>query len=190
MGQQTSSGTQILVQRWHEGETDARDALIDRLHPELVQIATARLRREANSSLSTGDLISEVVLRLMQADRIDLADRHHLVALASRLMRNILIDHARAKDTDKRRHQKVELNTQVEGQQKIDLKLLDTALIRLGAIDGELVALVEMRYFGGMTLADIGEVTGQSEATVKRRWFAARAWLADALSHPVGHDRS
>ena len=63
--------------------------------------------------------------------------------------------------------------------------------MRLGAIDRELVALVEMRYFGGMTLADIGEVTGQSEATVKRRWFAARAWLADALTYPVERaDRS
>lgn len=182
--------TQLLVYRWRAGEDDARDALIARLHPELVQIAMARLRREAHSSLSTGDLVNEAVIRLIRAERLELADKHHFVALASRLMRNILIDHARIKETDKRRHQRIELNTQVDGEQKIDLTSLETALIRLGAIDRELVVLVEMRYFGGMTLADIGKVNGQSEATVKRRWFAARAWLADALSNPVGHDRN
>jgi RNA polymerase sigma factor (TIGR02999 family) len=175
------------VQRWRAGEEDARDALIGQLHPDLVQIATARLRREANSSLSTGDLINEAVVRLIQTEGLGLTDKHHLVALASRLMRNILIDHARSKETDKRRHQRVELNTSVDGEQKIDLNSLDSALIRLGAIDKELVTLVEMRYFGGMTLADIGQVNGQSEATVKRRWFAARAWLADALSNPINH---
>lgn len=181
------AGTQVLLERWRGGEDAARDSLIARLHPELEQIATARLRRSTNTSLSTGDLINEVVMKLVEAERLALVDRQHLIALASRMMRNILVDHARAKDTDKRRHQKVELTTQVEGEQKVDLKLLETALIRLGAIDEELAALVEMRYFGGMSLADIGHVSGQSEATVKRRWYVARAWLADALSDPIDH---
>lgn len=181
----SSIETRMLVHRWQAGDDVARDALIGRMHPELVQIATARLRRETNSSLSTGDLINEVVIRLIQADRLELTDRNHLIALASRLMRNILIDHARAKDTEKRRHHKIELNTKVDGEHKVDLNSLETALIRLGVIDRELATLVEMRYFGGMTLADIGDVTGQSEATVKRRWFAARAWLADALRNPI-----
>lgn len=180
--------TQLLILRWREGEDEARDALIGRLHPELSRIAAARLRREANSSLSTGDLINEAVMRLIETDGLGLSDRKHLIALSSRLMRHILTDHARAKNTDKRGHHKVELNTRIEGEQKLDLNSLETALIRLGAIDRELVSLVEMRYFGGMTLADIGEVMGQSEATAKRRWFAARAWLADALANPIDHD--
>ncbi len=179
--------TQVLINRWRSGEDAARDALIERLHPELARIAAARLRRESNSSLSTGDLINEAIMRLIQTDGLEMTDRKHMIALAARLMRHILTDHARAKQTDKRAHHKVELNTRVESEQKIDLNSLDSALIRLGAIDRELVALVEMRYYGGMTLADIGEVSGQSEATVKRRWFAARAWLADALNNPIDH---
>ena len=178
--------TQVLVQRWRAGEDAARDALIARLLPELSRIAAARLRREANSSLSTGDLINEAVMRLIQHEGLALADRQHLVALSSRLMRHVLIDHARAKASGKRQHQRVELNTRIDGEQQFDLIALESALIRLGAIDAELVAIVEMRYFGGMTLAEVGAVIGVSEATAKRRWFAARAWLADALSHPVG----
>lgn len=177
--------TRILMGRWRDGEPDARDQLISRLYPELSQIAAARLRREYNSSLSTGDLINDAVLRLMQVERIEGDNRAHLIALASRLMRNILVDHARLKATDKRKHHKVELTTQVEGGQRLDLKSLESALIRLKAIDEGLMELVEMRYFGGMTVEDIAEVTGLSEATVKRRWLAARAWLTDALMHPV-----
>lgn len=180
--------TRVLMGQWREGESSARDKLIGRLYPELSHIAAARLRREHNSSLSTGDLINDVVLRLMQIERIEATDRAHLIALASRMMRNILIDYARQKHSDKRQHHKVELTTRVAGDQRLDLNSLDAALIRLKAIDEPLMELVEMRYFGGMTIEDIAEVTGLSEATVKRRWLVARAWLTDALSHPVDND--
>jgi RNA polymerase sigma factor (TIGR02999 family) len=183
---QGADGTVTLFRRWHEGETSARDRLIARLHPDLAQIAAARLRGERNSSLSTGDLINEAVLRLMKAENHDLADRAHFIALSSHLMRNILIDHARAKRSAKRDHAKVELSTNVEGgEQRFDLIALDSALMRLGAIDPLLMEMVEMRYFGGMTVGDIATVTGLSEPTVKRRWQAARAWLLDALSNPI-----
>ena len=174
-----------LLAAWHDGDRLARDALVARLHPELAQIAAARLRGEANSSLSTGDLINDAILRLISLDRIDFANRAHFIALASTLMRQILVDYARAKATDKRNHHKVELNTRVEGEQKFDLNMLDSALIRLGAIDMDLAELVEMRYFGGMTLGDIAVVSNVSEATVKRRWQTARAWLTDALANPI-----
>jgi RNA polymerase sigma factor (TIGR02999 family) len=177
--------TNVLLSRWQKGESSARDSLVARLHPELAQIAAARLRGERNSSLSTGDLINDAVLRLIQVDKNHLADRAHFIALASRMMRHILVDHARMKGSEKRRHAKVELCTAIDGEQRLDLIALDSALIRLGAIDGQLMELVEMRYFGGMTIADICVVTGMSEPTVKRRWQAARAWLTDALSHPI-----
>lgn len=179
--------TRVLMGQWRDGDVGARDRLIGRLHPELSQIAAARLRREHNSSLSTGDLINETVLRLMQIERVDLSDRAHLIALASRMMRNILIDYARGKLSDKRHHHKVELTTRVHGAQRLDLNSLESALIRLKAIDEGLMELVEMRYFGGMTIEDIAVVSGLSEATVKRRWLTARAWLADAIAHPVDH---
>lgn len=181
----TEPETNILLSRWRVGETDARDRLIARLHPELAQIAAARLRGERDSSLSTGDLINDAVLRLIQTDGQHFADRAHVIALASRLMRHILVDHARQKASEKRRHVKVELCTAIDGGQRVDLNSLDSALIRLGAIDEQLMALVEMRYFGGMTVADISVVTGLSEPTVKRRWQTARAWLTDALAKPI-----
>lgn len=176
---------ETLLARWRNGEAAARDALIERLHPELSQIAAARLRGERNSSLSTGDLINDAVIRLINLDRMTVANRAHFIALASRLMRQVLVDHARLKSADKRRHHKVELTTRVDGEQTFDLNCLNSALMRLGAIDMKLADLVEMRYFGGMTLADIAVVTGQSEATVKRSWQAARAWLTDALANPI-----
>jgi DNA-directed RNA polymerase specialized sigma24 family protein len=77
------------------------------------------------------------------------------------------------------------LCTNVDGEQRFDLISLESALVRLGAIDSQLTELVEMRYFGGMSVADVAMVTGLSEPTVKRRWQAARAWLADALANPI-----
>lgn len=180
--------TNVLVAGWNSDQSHARDALIRRLHPELRQIAAARLRGERNTSLSTGDLINDAVIRMIAAAALPINDRAHFIALASRLMRNILVDHARAKQSDKRRHAKVELCTNVEGEQRFDLRSLDSALLRLGAIDPQLMELVEMRYFGGMTIADIAIVFGLSEPTVKRRWQTARAWLTDALAHPIEHD--
>ena len=183
MGEQEPTTGELLV-HWRGGKADARDRLIGRLYPELSQIAAARLRREQDSSLSTGDLINDTVLRLIQMERIALSDRAHLVALASRMMRHILVDHARSKSTSKRRHAKVELTTEIDGGQRVDLISLEHALIRLRALDESLSELVEMRYFGGMSTGDVAVVMGVSEPTVKRRWQVARAWLTDALSDP------
>lgn len=180
--------TEILFRRWQDGSLDARDELVKRLHPELVEIAAARLRRERDSSLSTGDLINQVVLRIIRTEGLALTDRAHFVALSSRMMRHILVDHARAKASSKRDHAKVELSTAIDGGQRVDLISLESALIRLKAIDAQLMELVEMRYFGGMTIADISVVLGVSEPTVKRRWQVARAWLADALETQLDHD--
>lgn len=188
MGDSSVDGleTGILLRSWQDGLADSRDTLIARLYPELEQIAAARLRREQDSSLSTGDLINDAVLRLVQMERISLADRAHFIALASRMMRHILIDHARARASSKRRHHKVELQTNIDdGPRRVDLNALDAALIRLRSLDEQLMELVEMRYFGGMTTADIAEVIGVSEPTVKRRWRVARAWLTDALANPI-----
>jgi RNA polymerase sigma factor (TIGR02999 family) len=181
----TEAETNILLARWQKGEDTARDRLIARLYPELAQIAAARLRGERATSLSTSDLINDAVLRLIQGETPSLTDRAHFMALASRMMRHILVDHARQRDAAKRRHVKVELCTDIDGGQRLDLISLETALVRLGAIDAQLTELVEMRYFGGMTIEDVAIVTGLSEPTVKRRWQAARAWLTDALAFPI-----
>jgi RNA polymerase sigma factor (TIGR02999 family) len=180
--------TAQLLAEWRGGAVDARNTLIARLHPELSVIAAARLRAERGTSLSTGDLINESVMRIAQADGLSISDRTHMLALASRVMRNILVDHARSKSSDKRKHQKVELTTQVDGGQRFDLIALDSALIRLKVLDPQLAELVEMRYFGGMTVEDVAEATGMSEPTVKRRWQVARSWLLDALQNPIDEE--
>lgn len=180
--------TAQLLAEWRGGAVDARNTLIARLHPELSVIAAARLRSERGTSLSTGDLINESVMRIAQADGLSISDRTHMLALASRVMRNILVDHARQKVAGKRKHQKVELTTQVDGGQRFDLIALDSALIRLKVLDPQLAELVEMRYFGGMTVEDVAEATGMSEPTVKRRWQVARSWLLDALQNPIDEE--
>jgi RNA polymerase sigma factor (TIGR02999 family) len=177
--------TAELLAEWRGGAVDARNTLIARLHPELSVIAAARLRAERGTSLSTGDLINESVMRIAQADGLSIHDRTHMLALASRVMRNILVDHARSKLTGKRQHQKVELTTQVDGDQRFDLIALDSALLRLKVLDAQLAELVEMRYFGGMTVEDVAVATGLSVPTVKRRWQVARSWLLDALNNPI-----
>src|SRR3546814_4395946 len=95
-------------------------------------------------------------------EQMSLADRSHFIALASRMMRHILIDHARSKSSSKRRHHKVEISTRVDGPQRIDLRVLEAALIRLRALDEKLMELVEIRYFGGMNTADIAEEIGRA----------------------------
>ncbi len=182
----TDASVARLLGDWQAGDGSARDRLVALMLPDLRQIAAARLRGEMNSSLSTGDLINEAVLRFMRVGHGDVTSRAHFIALASRIMRNVLTDHARAKRTDKRQHHKVELNTQIDGGQRVDLEALNLALIRLGAIDEALMELVEMRYFGGMSIDEVALATGQSAATVKRRWGVARAWLTDAMTCPVG----
>lgn len=176
-----AGSTEALIAAWRSGDLAARDALLERLAPELRAIASAQLRRERGVSFSSGDLVNDAILRLVQMGRISINDKAHMMALASRLMRRILIDHARARHADKRDHVRIALDEDLDGERGPDLIALETALLRLGAIDAELMALVEMRYFGGMALGDIAVVTGQSEATLKRRWRTARAWLTDAL---------
>lgn len=173
--------TSALLGAWRDGDASARDQLIAQFLPQLQQIAAAIVRGRPGYSFSTRDLTNDAILRIIQIERIDLVDRAHFLALAARVMRNVLVDQMRARLTDKRRHQKVEFATYIDGHRSFDLFELDTALVRLGAIDEELMALVEMRYFGGMSIGDVALVSGQSEATVKRRWRVARAWLSDAL---------
>jgi len=180
--------TRRLIVAWRDGDMSSRDRLMARVMPELEQIAAARLRKEQSSSLSTHDLINEALLKIVGAHP-EFGDRAHLMALVSRLMRNVLVDQARARRAGKRQHQKVELRTNIEGAiPQIDLLSLDSALIRLKAIDPDYAEIVEMRYFGGMSVSDVAEVTGWSEPTIKRRWRTARAWLSDAIQQPIDHD--
>lgn len=172
-----------LLRQWQEGDLAARDALFDAAYQELRVISAALLRREGRVSLSVGDLVNEASVRLIGLDTIDWQDKAHFMALAARMMRRILIDHVRKKTADKRYHEQVTLVTGMMGggQEKLELQRLEQALMRLEAIDPERAQIVEMRYFGGLSLDEIAVVTGASASTVKRRWRACRAWLLAAM---------
>lgn len=172
-----------LLSAWRDGDEQARNELFELLYSELRQISAALLRSERNASLSTGDLVNEAVLRIFQISRVDWADKSHFLALAARAMRRVLVDHARAKSTDKRQHQKVTLITQFAGAgaERIELDALDKALIRLKVIDTDKADIVELRYFGGLSLDEIADVKDMSKSTVKRNWRVARVWLLDSL---------
>ena len=174
-----------LLDEWRGGDEEARTQLIDLFYPRLKQAAAGLLGNERHVSLSAGDLVHETALRLIKTDRVEWNSRAHFLAIASQAMRRVLIDHMRAKRATKRDHFRVTLVTNLEIQPNADTLALHHALLRLAAIDPEMAGVVEMRYFGGMSINDIAEVTGLSEATVKRRWVAARAWLVDALDQPV-----
>lgn len=140
------------------------------------------LRREAGTSLSSGDLLQECMLRLVKLDRILWQNRAHFLALASCMMRRALVDHLRARRRLKREHQRVELHTGIADDPCLEIEMLNDALEQLALIDPSRAEIVEMRYFGGMELSDIATVLDISESTVKRRWQTAKLWLADALT--------
>ena len=171
-----------LIGEWQAGNEDSRDRLVTLFYPWLRRAAAGLLSDRAEISLSTGDLVHETAIRLFNADGGEWKDRAHFLAVASKAMRHVLIDHIRAKHANKRRHERVTLLTEMGNPQRIELSDLNHAMLRLAAIDPAKSDLVEMRYFGGMSIKDIAEVTGLSERTVKRRWRVTRAWLSRALA--------
>ncbi|HQS95279.1 MAG: hypothetical protein B7X90_01125 [Novosphingobium sp. 17-62-19] len=174
-----------LASDWREGDREAGNVLFSALSSELRAIAAARLRQERNCSLSIGDLVNEAMVKLFRLNLIEFRSRAHILALTSRLMRQILVDEARKRNAARHNHESVTLNTNVaEWEMPVDLMTIDMLLKDLHLIDPERSQIVEMRFFGGMSSEDIAEVLGLSEATVKRRWAATRAWLRHRLRHP------
>jgi RNA polymerase sigma factor (TIGR02999 family) len=178
--------TKTLLKKWRDGDVVARDQLFDLLYIELRKVSAVLLRNEGRVSLSTGDLVNEAVMRLIKLEQIDWQDKAHFMALSARMMRRVLIDHARQKDSNKRHHQRVTLHTQIDAAEKesIDLINLEQALNRLHAIDPKRAEIVEMRYFGGLSLKEIAEVLQMSISTVQRSWRVSRAWLRSSMTEP------
>lgn len=173
---------------WRQGDLASRDRLVDAVYPELRAIAQRQLGGErAGHTLQATALVNEAYMRLSRLDRIDWQDRVHFVRMASRVMREILVDHARRHGAGKRDGGERVPITQVDVAAPvgdIDMLALDGALDRLAAIDPARAQLVELRYFGGLTIEETAEALAISPATAKRHWQAARAWLFEALSEP------
>lgn len=185
--QLTGVDVKTLLDAWRAGDVKARDRLFDLVYHELRRLSASILKGEGHISLSTGDLVNECVIRLVGLKQIEWQDKAHFMAIVARMMRRILIDHARKKNAAKRGHQKVTLVTDMGSSvsNHIDIRHLEQALIRLQALDQERAEIVEMRYYGGLTLEEIAEVTGKSPSTIKRNWRASRAWLAKAIEEDI-----
>lgn len=175
-----------LLRQWGDGRQDALKDLIPLMYDELRQVAHQRLRREhADRSLNTTGLVHEAYLKLANLRRARFQDRGHFLAMASRLMRRLLVDQARARRAGKRGGgaEPVELDEAiwVSDPQADALIDLDQALRRLEDLDRRQGEIVEQRYFGGLALDEVADVQGISLATVKRELRFAHAWLGAEL---------
>ena len=177
----SSSVTQLLG-RWRNGDREALDSLIPLVYEELRRIAQHYIRNERpGHTLQSTALVHEAYVRMIQQDLPDWQNRAHFFAVAAQLMRQILVDHARAYRADKRGGGvcNVALDEAEEDalQVDVDILALDDALKTLSAMDPQQGEVVELRFFGGLSIEDTAEVLGISSSTVKRDWITARAWL-------------
>jgi RNA polymerase sigma factor (TIGR02999 family) len=182
------SDVSALLRAWSEGDEDALEVLTPIVYEELHRLARHYMRRERSGhSLQATALVNEAYMRLADYSRMQWQDRAHFFAVSAQVMRRILVDHARRHNVKRGRGvQHVPLDDVVvvaTGEDaETDLVALDMALVRLARIDARKAQIVEMRFFGGLTVEEIGEVLKVSTGTVKRDWRAAKAWLYQELT--------
>lgn len=192
MGGHAASPTELLL-AWGRGETAARDALVPLVQDELRRLARHYMAHErANHTLQPTALVNEAYLRLVQIHKVKWQDRAHFFAVAARVMRRILVDSARAHRRDKRgpaiARVPLEEAVLLAATPQPDLVELDRALEEFGAEYPRQCEVVELRYFGGLSLDETAEALGISRDTVKRDWRFARLWLLRALEARPTHD--
>jgi RNA polymerase sigma factor (TIGR02999 family) len=176
-----------MLTAWAEGDQDALDRLTSRLYPEFRRIARRYLMRRTGDSLESAALANEVYLKLTSAGRIRCEDRAHFLALCGQMIRHTLVDHARRRTSAKRGGDALrvpldEVLLEVEMGGGVEVIALDSALRSLAEIDARKSRVVELRYFGGLSLEETAEVLGVSPETAKRDWKMARAWLYTQLT--------
>ncbi len=181
---QGNSSTQVtqLLGRWRSGDREALDALVPLVYDELKRIAQRYLRNERHGhTLQSTALVHEAYVRLTNQQLPQWQNRAHFFAVAAQLMRQILVDHARAHRADKRGGGacKLTMKEAEQSPQKVDVDViaLDDALKTLSELDVQQGKVVELKFFGGLSIEETAEVLGVSASTVKRDWITARAWL-------------
>lgn len=181
-----------LLRAWGSGDPEALGRLVPLVYGELPRQAASLFRRERGEhTLQPTALVHEAYLRLVRQDAVDWKDRAHFFGVAARTMRQILVDHARARNAQKRGGARVQVALDVadaEGAgadaRAADLLDLDRALSRLAALDERQARLVEMRLFAGLTIEESAEALRISPATVSREWQHAEAWLQREMAAP------
>jgi RNA polymerase sigma factor (TIGR02999 family) len=182
----TQEVTQLLI-AWSEGDKTALDQLMPLVHEELRRLAHHYMSRErAGHTLQTSALVNEAYLRLVHRESVHWQNRAHFFAIAAQLMRSILVDHARSHAYQKRGGgaRKITLDEGMLVSQKraAEVVALDEVLTELAAIDPQQSRIVELKFFGGLTIEETSEVMDLSPATIKREWSTAKAWLYHELA--------
>ena len=185
--QETVAG---LLARWNGGDEAALDSLIPIVYHELHRLAHHYLRSERQGlTLQSTALVHEAYIRLVSQGPGSIQDRSHFVAIAARLMRQVLVDHARARQAAKRGPEyKLDLDEAADlaQNQSIDIVALNDALDLLSRRDAQQERIVTMRFFGGLSVEETATILGISSATVKRDWVMAKAWLTRELGRSKG----
>jgi RNA polymerase sigma factor (TIGR02999 family) len=182
--------TQLLL-AWQNGEAAALDELMAVVYDELRRLAAGRLRHErADHTLQPTALVNEVYLRLVDQQQVSWQNRAHFFGAVTEIMRRLLVSHARRHLADKRGAGAVkvslaEVAALPEAAPDVDVILLDQALTELAQLDPPLARLVELRYFGGLSIEETAAVLNLSPATVKRHWLTAKSWLKQRLTEGV-----
>lgn len=175
-----------LLQDWSAGRQEARDELLGLVYDPLRAIAERHLHRERDGhTLQPTALVNELYLRLVDQRRVDWNDRTHFFAVAAQLMRRILVDHARRRNSEKRGGGLVPVTIgaalDVAAQENLDVVALEVALENLAKIFPQQARIVELRFYGGLTIDETAAALKISAATVSREWTMARAWLRREL---------
>ncbi len=175
----------VLLLAWHGGDESARSLLTEAVYDELRRVAQRHLRRERpDHSLTPTALVHEAYLKLIDQQRVDWRNRAQFFAIAARMMRRVLVDHARARATAKRAADlTISLNDVDASTAPLDVDILaiDAALDELASVDDRQSQLIELRFFAGLTVEETATALGVAPITVKRDWALARAWLFRAL---------
>lgn len=178
--------TQLLIES-SEGNKGALDALLPLVYAELHRLAESYLRRErANHTLQATALVNEAYLRLVDQRSVDWQNRAQFLGLAAQMMRRILVNYAESHGAEKRGASATRLTldkaVSIFAEQDLDLLALHEALGRLEDLDPQQARIVELRFFGGLSIDEVAEVLGVSPATIKREWSIAKLWLMRELS--------
>ncbi|MEP7338311.1 MAG: sigma-70 family RNA polymerase sigma factor [Acidobacteriota bacterium] len=179
-----------LLKKWRNGDQAALDQLMPLVYGELHHLAKRAMNQEhVGHTLQTTALVNEAYLRMCNLQQVEWQDRAHFFAVASRVMRHLLVDHARAQGYAKRGGGilRVELDEAAvyAPERSADLLALDDALNRLAVVDEKKCRIVELRYFGGLTVEEVAEVLGVAVISVKREWAKAKLWLYQELQSNV-----
>ena len=183
MAENASHNVTQLLLAWQHGEAAALDELMAVVYDELRRLAAGRLKHErADHTLQPTALVNEVYLQLVDQRQVNWQNRAHFFGAVAEIMRRLLVDHARRHLAEKRGAGAVKVSlTEVavvaDNGPDVDVILLDQALIELAALDPPLARLVELRYFGGLSIEETAEALALSPATIKRHWQTAKSWL-------------